>query len=144
VKILSLSIVCIFFISSLGCDSLWNSANKGGLESHLVQVTANYGITSMKLDCKMIGSTRDAMCTAKVPDDKAKFFLAQAPLGPPVNLRTVMRSVKCPMRDGRQLWVSKRRPSWLKLKGGMSFEYMYVSYYPQTSELCFDLSYTSG
>lgn len=139
----------------VGCDSLWDAANRPRLEADVRELFKTAGVVPRHLECRMVGSTRDAFCSFRMsPPESASVIHA-------LGLELVQSSpgeasalARLAAHAGPNCAVSgaappatfgiEGRPGSLRLPGGSAFEYLLLTLDERTGQACVQVSYSFG
>ncbi len=146
------ALACLLFV---GCEPLWNAANRSGLESDVRQLLETAAVVPQHLECRMVGSTRDASCslrlssseTASVIHTLALERIHPSPESPSPLARLIARAgPSCVSGSSASLeaFGIAGRPGSLRLPGGSAFEYLLLTVNPSTGQACVQVSYSYG
>jgi hypothetical protein len=149
---LSCLLVCLLVI---GCDPLWNAANRAGLESDMRALLKTAAVEPQHLQCRMVGSTRNASCSLRMsPSETASVIRTFAlesihtssdPSSPLAWLiahagPSCVAGVSAPLAT----FGLTGRPNALRLPSGAAFEYLLLTINESTGQACVQVSYSSG
>lgn len=149
---LSFALACLLLV---GCGPLWNAANRSGLEADVRQLLEAAGFVPQHLDCRMVGSTRDAACSlhmsaAGTASVIGTFALERIDLSsePPSNLARLVADAgpSCVVAASARLstYGISGRPDSLRLPSGSAFEYLLLTVDESTGQACVQVSYAYG
>ena len=140
----------------LGCEPLWNAANRAGLESDVRDLLKKAKVVPQRLDCRMVGSTRDASCSLRLSQAEAAAVIQALALGRINSSSGALSSPAHPSAVAGPSCVvgasaplaafgsTDRRPNALRLDGGSAFEYLLLTYKQSTGQACLQLSHSYG
>ena len=139
----------------IGCTALWNPIQRGGLDADVRALLRGAGVTPARLDCRMLGDTRDGECSLSLtPSDAGALIgglkLEAIPADPTwaSSLSQLVR-LKGPGCAAALSSPIERhgiagRPAALRLAGGSAFEYLLLSLDPRRQRACLQVSYAYG
>ncbi len=145
-----------FMLMSAGCDTLWNRANIGGLQSDLGSLLEGMDVEIVLQECSMIGSTRSGYCRFHDADGASAGLIQQLDL-----VSVPLENATIPFIDEEfeagcgsypwildgssgELYLISGRPQSLILANGTSFEYLLLVFEQSSGEACVQVSYAYG
>lgn len=138
----------------IGCTALWNPIQRGGLDGDVRALLRGAGVTPARLDCRMLGDTRDGECSLSLtPSDAGALIgglkLEAIPADPTwaSSLSQLVR-LKGPgcaaaLSSPIERHGIEGRPDSLRLPKG-AFEYLVLSFDPRNQRACLQVSYGYG
>jgi len=149
---LSIALACLLLV---GCDSLWNSVNRSGLETDMREILKAAAVVPSHLDCTMVGSTRDGSCSLRMSPSEVESVIRALALEnispssetPSPLARLVARGDPgCVVGDSAPLeaFGIAGRPPVLRLPSGSAFEYLILTFSTSTGQACVHVSYAYG
>ena len=132
-----------------GCRWAWNLWERGDLARDVKALLAREGILVKDVQCRMFGTLDSGACILPLTAEQTTTLVAALRLRVLVPTEP-MREFKggCsdtpPFDTGfvRMFRSSAVRPAELKLRGGRSFEYIYLFHHPTSSIACVQVLYT--
>ena len=149
---LSSALACILLT---GCGPLWNAANRSGLESDVRQLLKTASIVPQHLECRMLGSKREASCTLQIsPSEttsvirtlalKSIHSLSEAPSSLARLIAHAGPSCVAGSSSALAIFGIAGRPNSLRLPSGSAFEYLLLTINESTGQACIQVSYSYG
>jgi hypothetical protein len=138
----------------IGCTALWNPIQRGGLDADVRALLRGAGVTPARLDCRMLGDTRDGECSLSLtPSDAGALIgglkLEAIPADPTwaSSLSQLVR-LKGPgcaaaLSSPIERHGIEGRPDSLRLPKG-AFDYLVLSLDPRRQRACLQVSYAYG
>jgi hypothetical protein len=138
----------------IGCTALWNPIQRGGLDADVRALLRGAGVTPARLDCRMLGDTRDGECSLSLtPSDAGALIgglkLEAIPADPTwaSSLSQLVR-LKGPgcaaaLSSPIERHGIEGRPDSLRLQKG-AFDYLVLSLDPRRQRACLQVSYAYG
>lgn len=152
-----LACIAFFVLAALsGCDAVWSSLNRGGLQQDISELYKRAGSENIAMRCSMVGSTRTGWCEGTATTVQALDLSAALKLeSVPFDARAGDRMVQFAQREGGctnrvpqdatfSLYKSQVRAETLKLSNGGAFEYVLLYHNPSTNQFCVQISYAYG
>lgn len=156
IRSLHFALISIFLMA---CDGAWNRGNEPGLRADLKDLLARAEIAAPDLNCRMIGTTRDAIVSVNLSKEQVAALVKaiglaeyKNPLGDarrfPLELSDAAR--ECPLAaawekdKGISMLAVMGRPASLRLTSGRNFEYLFFFYREEGGEVCIFVSYSYG
>jgi hypothetical protein len=132
-----------------GCRWAWNLWARGDLARDVASLLAREGILAKDVKCRMFGTLNSGACVVPLTVEQATALVAALKLRVLVPTEPIREfkggcSDTPPFDTGfvRMFRSSGTRPPELRLRGGESFEYIYLYHHPATSTACIQALYT--
>jgi hypothetical protein len=148
----------IIALACIGCSSLRNATNRGGLEEDVKALCQERAKVNLyKASCHMVGTTRAGICEFKALPQDINAIANSLDMSEIKSDKTLkyantygydIKSSKLgglfsQGKDVRAYGIFGR-PAKLKLKNGSAFEYMILFYEPATNEASLETCYSYG
>ena len=137
----------------IGCTALWNPVQRGGLNTDVRQLLRGAGVKPVRLDCRMLGDTRDGECSLSLPPSDAGALirglkLEAIPADPDSSSLSQLVGLKGPgcaaaLSSPIERHGIEGRPDSLRLPKG-AFDYLVLSLDPRRQRACLQVSYAYG
>ena len=138
----------------IGCTALWNPIQRGGLDADVRALLRGAGVTPARLDCRMLGDTRDGECSLSLtPSDAGALIgglkLEAIPADPTwaSSLSQLVRLKGPGCAAALSSPIARHgiagRPDSLRLPKS-AFEYLVLSFDPRNQRACLQVSYAYG
>jgi len=153
-NVLRLSCALSFFLL-IGCEPLWNTSNRSGIESDVRHVLKTAAVIPQSLECRMAGTTRNASCSLLMsPTETASVIRTFA-------LESIHSSSETPSPLARLIahagpscvagasvpptvFGIAGRPNSLRFPSGSAFEYLLLTINETNGQACLQVSYSYG
>jgi hypothetical protein len=145
-------ITAILAMGMFGCDAVWNAANRGTAEADLRAIFEKVGVPIQVQRCRMIGTTRDAICGLSASPDEIRRAVASLGMQPVTPNRGLPATApELCAEAGRfaagepvMAYGAAGRPAILMLGHGGAFESLYLFYDERTGHGCARIAYSYG
>jgi hypothetical protein len=136
----------------LGCDAVWNAANRGTAEADLQSVLEKHQLRVEVERCRMIGSTRDAICAVRAEPEEIEQAIRALGLQPLVPNAGLPATAPELCREAARFAAGEPvvafglsgRPAIFVLGHGGAFESIHLFFDPQVGRGCVRISYAYG
>jgi hypothetical protein len=128
-------------LAGLGCDALWNRANRSGLERDLRGVLERHGVPPAALRCRMVGSGHTGVCIADLAAGQPEQLAQQLALVPTAPGSACAPQGWAPGAERVVALGSASRPAALKLPHGGAFERLILHKTAAGPRVCLELQY---
>lgn len=139
----------------VGCGPLWNAAGRSSVESDVREILKTTAVVPQHLECRMVGSTRNASCSLRMsPSETASVIRALALESIPSSSETPSLlarlvahagpSCLAGASSGSSAFGIAGRPNALRLASGSAFEYLLLTVNESTGQACVQVSYSYG
>lgn len=139
----------------VGCGPLWNALNRSGLESDVRDILNRAAVGPQQLDCRMVGTTRDAPCSLRMTPSEAASVIRTLELeridsasdGPTPLARVVAHadpSCLAKTSTAAAVFAIAGRTDSLRLPSGSAFDYLLLTINASTGQTCLQVSYAYG
>lgn len=149
------SLIPVIAVLVAGCERAWDSANRVALRNDLWRLCARNGVAVELHDCRMVGSTRDGICAARVTEEDVTRLVEglgltrvdAAAIGDP-RLVAALRTAACnggdDSTDRPEVYAVFGRPATLRLPDGTAFEHLVMVVRSLGRGVCLYASYAYG
>ncbi|WP_216906047.1 hypothetical protein [Synechococcus sp. CCY 0621] len=138
-----------------GCESLWTITNRSGLEADVRELLKTAAVEPQHLNCRMVGSTRNAACSLRLSSPEAASVIralalegiqASSESSSPQARLIAHAGPSCVADRSRPIVTYGRgnRPTSLRLASGTAFEYLLLTINKSTAQACVQVSYSYG
>ncbi len=131
-----------------GCRWAWNLWARGDLARDVASVLAHEGILAKNVKCRMFGTLNSGACVVPLTVEQATALVGALKLRVLVPTEPIREfkggcSDTPPFDTGfvRMFRSATAHPPELRLRGGGSFEYMYLYHHPATATACIQVLY---
>jgi hypothetical protein len=149
---LSSALPCLLLV---GCEPLWNAANRSALESDIRAILKPAGVVPQQLECRMVGATRDGSCSVSLTRAETASAIralalesmpSSADVPSPLARLAARAGPSCAAGEPTSLatYGLSGRPKSLRLPSGSAFEYLLLTINKSTGQACLQVSYAYG
>ena len=134
-------LLCICFVSLLGCESTWDALNRGAAAKDMERMLQRTGVLPKDVSCNMVGQTRAFRCMAKLSKNE-DFALIVEKLDL-VDEDNIDSMDPCDdFAKGRQ--TIKKQSRKHRPRDVMDYEYLVAVFDTATKDICFESEYSYG